>query len=130
MYDTNPTKLRYVAKVVEPLQSYTNSTPNDVIYEDMDAFIYGDGSERSSLRASKIFLETSKLGLEEVKIAAILIDARNYRFIVDKSDGWIYTDKGDKIGRNMEDVLQHLISPLNDDILMYILNKVEQQWSV
>ena len=47
LYDTNPTKLKYVAKVVDPLQSYTNSTPNDIIYEDMDGYIYGDGSERT-----------------------------------------------------------------------------------
>ena len=130
LYDTNPTKLKYVAKVVEPLQSYTNSTPNDIIYEDMDGYIYGDGSERSTIKAAKTFLEVSKMNLEEVKIAAIISDARNYRFLVDKSDGWIYTDKGDKIGRNMDDVLQFLISPLNDDVLMYILKKVEQQWSI
>ena len=130
MYDSNPTKLRYVAKVVEIRQSYTNSTPNDVIYEDMDSFIHGDGSERSITKASKIFLETSKLGLDEVKLAAVLMDAKNYRFIIDKSDGWIYTDKNDRLGRNMEDVLQFITSPLNDEVLMYILDKVEQQWSI
>jgi hypothetical protein len=130
LYDSNPTKLRYVAKVIEPLQSYTNSTPNDIIYEDMDAYIYGDGSERNSLQASKTFLETSQLGLEEVKIAAILTDARSYRFLVDKSDGFIYTDKGERLGRTMEEVVQFMSSPLNDEVLMYIINKVEQQWSI
>ena len=130
LYDSNPTKLRYVAKVVEPLQSYTNSTPNDVIYEDMDSFIYGDGSERSSLKASKDFLETAQLGLEEIKIAAILTDARTYRFLVDKSDGFIYTDKGERLGRTMEEVVTFMTSPLNDEVLMYIINKVEQQWSI
>ena len=130
MYDTNPTKLRYVAKIVEPIQSYTNSTPNDVIYEDMDSYIYGDGSERSTLKASRDFLETSKLSLEEVKIAAILTDARSFRFLVDKSDGFIYTDKGERLGRTMEEVVHFMNSPLNDDVLMYIIKKVEQQWSI
>jgi hypothetical protein len=130
LYDTNPTKLRYVAKVVEPLQGYTNSTPNDVVYEDMDAFIHGDGSEKSTTRAAKSFLETSKLGLDEVKLMAVLSDARIYRVILDKSDGFIYTDKNVRLGRTMEDVLLFLNSPLNDEVLMYILDKVERQWSI
>ena len=49
LYDTNPTKLRYVAKVIDVNQGYTNSTPNDVIYEDMDAYIHGDGIERNKV---------------------------------------------------------------------------------
>jgi hypothetical protein len=130
MYDSNPTKLRYVAKVVEDVQAYTNSTPNDVIYEDMDAFIHGDGSERNTLTAAKIFLESSKLSLEELKLGAVIKDAKTYRIIIDKSDGWIYSDRGVRLGRNMDDVLEFIASPLNDEVLMDILKKVEHQWSL
>ena len=130
MYDSNPTKLKYVAKVVETNSiQYKNSTPNDVIYENMDAFINGEGSENSRLRAAQIFLESSKRSLEELKLAAIIKDAKSYKIIRDKSDGFIYTDKNERLGRNMEDVLQYISSPLNDEVLMYIIEKVEHQWS-
>ena len=84
LYDTNPTKLRYVAKVIDVNQGYTNSTPNDVIYEDMDAYIHGDGIERNKATAAKIFLETSKTSMEELKLAAIVADARYYKILMDK----------------------------------------------
>ena len=29
----------------------------------------------------------------------------------------------------MEDALQFLASPLNDEVLMYVLEKVERQWT-
>ena len=129
LYDTNPTKLRYVAKVIDVNQGYKNSTPNDVIYEDMDAYIHGDGIERNKATAAKIFLETSKTSMEELKLAAIVADARYYKILMDKSDGFIYTDKGERLGRTMEDALQFLASPLNDEVLMYVLEKVERQWT-
>ena len=129
LYDTNPTKLRYVAKVIDVNQGYTNSTPNDVIYEDMDAYIHGDGIERNKATAAKIFLETSKTSMDELNLAAIVADARYYKILMDKSDGFIYTDKGERLGRTMEDALQFLASPLNDEVLMYVLEKVEHQWT-
>ena len=37
LYDKNPTKLRYVAKVVDiESTQYTKSISNDVVYENMD----------------------------------------------------------------------------------------------
>jgi hypothetical protein len=131
MYDSNPTKLRYVAKVVDSNSiQYLNSTPNDVIYENMDSFIHGEGSETSRVRAAQTFLNSSKLGLEELKLAAVLKDAKHYKIIMDRSDGFIYTDNQIKLGRNMEDVLNFIGSPLNDEILMYIIEKVEHQWTL
>ena len=61
LYDTNPTKLRYVAKVIDVNQGYKNSTPNDVIYEDMDAFIHGEGSEPNKTKAAAIKLVPRRL---------------------------------------------------------------------
>ena len=131
MYDSNPTKLKYVAKVVDTNSTnYVNSTPNDAIYENMDAYIHGEGSETSRTKAAQTFLNTSKLGLEELKLAAILKDAKSYRIITDRSDGFIYTDRNEKLGRTMEEVISYIASPLNDDILMYIIEKVEREWSI
>ena len=46
LYDTDVTKFMYVAKVVD-LDSvqYTKTTPNDVLYENMDIYINGEGTE-------------------------------------------------------------------------------------
>lgn len=130
MYDSNPTKLKYAAMVVEDYQSYSNSTPNDIVYEDMDKFINGEGSELSRTRAAKLFLDTSKLTIDELKLTAVIKCAKYYKFLTDKSDGFIYTDNNIRLGRNIEDSLLFLGSPLNDEVLMYILKKVEHEWSL
>ena len=131
MYDSNPTKLKYVAKVVDlNSTNYVNSTPNDAIYENMDAYIHGEGSETSRTKAAQTFLNVSKMGLEELKLAAIIKDAKSYRIISDKADGFIYSDRNEKLGRTMEDVLSYIASPLNDEVLMYIIEKVEREWAI
>ena len=130
LYDSNPTKLKYAAMVVENYQAYTNSTPNDVIYEDMDSFINGGGSEQNRNNAAKIFLNTASLDLDDLKLTATIKCARYYKFLMDKSDGWIYTDSNVRLGRTLEDALSFLSSPLNDEVLMYLLGKVEHEWSL
>ena len=45
LYDKNPTKLRYVAKVVDVESTqYTASISNDVVYENMEISIEGTGA--------------------------------------------------------------------------------------
>ena len=73
LYDSNPTKLLYVAKVVDiESTQYIKSTPNDVIYENMDAYIYGEGSERNREKAAKRFLDVSRMDLKDLKILALI----------------------------------------------------------
>ena len=130
LYDSNPTKLMYVAKVVDGNSSaYTNNTPNDIIYENMDLFIDGEGSERNFARAARLFIDTSKMETEDLKLKAIVKDAKYYGIITSKSDGKIYTDDGVYVGRTMPDVVEYLRSPLNDEVLGYVLNKVEKYWN-
>jgi ribosomal protein L29 len=46
LFDKNSTKLFYVAKVVDASSTqYKKSTPLDILYENMDEFIHGDGAE-------------------------------------------------------------------------------------
>ena len=131
LYDTNPTKLFYVAKVVDLNSSeYNHSTPNDVVYENMDLFIDGEGSESNFVRAAKTFIDASRENMEDLKLKAILKDANYYGIIVSKSDGKIYTDSHALIGRTMEDALEFLKSPLNDEVLAYVMKKVEQYWNI
>ena len=53
LYDKNPTKLRYVAKVVDVESTqYTASISNDVVYENMDLYINAQGAESNKKRAT------------------------------------------------------------------------------
>ena len=74
LYDTNTTKLIYVAKVVDSDSvQYTKNTPNDVMYENMDEYINGRGAESNKKRAAQQFLDVSKLDTEELKIRRLLL---------------------------------------------------------
>ena len=51
LYDSNPTKLLYVAKICDADSvQYVKSTPNDIIYENMDGYVTGMGVESSKKR--------------------------------------------------------------------------------
>ena len=56
------------------------------MYENMDTYINGNGAEGQTRREQQAqFLEVSKLGMEELKIRALIKDGLYYRFITTKS---------------------------------------------
>jgi len=131
MYDSNVAKLMYVAKIcdVDSVQ-YVKATPNDVLYENMDAYINGVGAESSKKRAASQFLEVAGLDMEELKIRALIKDSLYYRFITTKAGGWIEPiDSGIKLGKSPYECMQHLKNPENEDTLMSLLAKVEPYWN-
>jgi hypothetical protein len=132
LYDTNTNKLMYVAKVVDINSTqYTKSTPNDILYENMDLFINGEGSETNKIRAAKQFLDTSESSMEDLKIRALVKDSIFYRFIVPKANGWIETFDGtQKLGKNPSEVVEFLKDPINEEILTSLLNKIETYWVI
>ena len=131
LYDTNPTKLMYVSKVtdVDSVQ-YTKNTPNDIMYENMDTYINGNGGESNKKRAASQFLEVSKLGMEELKIRALIKDGLYYRFITTKAGGWIEPiDSGVRMGKRPAEVLEFLMKPDNEEQLLSLMEKVEPYWN-
>jgi hypothetical protein len=131
MYNKNATKLMYVAKCVDVESTqYTKSTSNDVIYENMDLFINGEGTERNKKKAAEKFLSTSKMTMKNLKISALVKDALYYRFITRKQNGWIETlDTAVKLGKSPTEVVAFLNNPENEDSLAHIKGKVEQYWN-
>jgi hypothetical protein len=131
LYDTDTTKLMYVAKTVDTDSvQYTKSTPNDVMYENMDAFINGFGTESNKKRAAEGFLSSAKDTMENLKIRALVKDALFYRFMVTKASGWIeLLDSSEKLGKRPIEVVEYLKSPSNEDTLMSLLAKVEPYWN-
>jgi hypothetical protein len=131
MYEKNSNKLMYVAKVADSDSvQYTKSTPNDIIYENMDAFINGEGSEANKKRAAEMFLDVSKSTMKDLKIRALVKDAMFYRFITPKASGWIETlDSGLKLGKVPSEVVEFFKNPEHEDSLKSLMDKVEPYWN-
>jgi hypothetical protein len=132
MFDKNQNKLFYVCKVVDGNSvQYKKSTPNDVMYDNMDKYITGQGVESNLRRAAQTFLDACALDMETLKIKSIVKDSTFYKFINPKSDGFIYhTDTSSLMGRNVADCIEYLKNPLNDSILLDLTKKVEKYWNV
>lgn len=131
LYDKDITKLMYVAKAVDiDSVQYTKSTPNDIMYENMDAFINGEGTETNMTRAAEGFIEACKSSMEDLKIRALVKDALFYRFLVSKASGWIeLIDSSEKLGKRPSEVMSYLKDPSNEDTLLGLLAKVEPYWN-
>ena len=131
LFDKNSTKLFYVAKVVDGNSTqYRKSTPNDVMYENMDLYINGEGVESNKERAAKSFLEAVNMDMETLKIKSIVRDSVFFKYIINKADGYIYHAKTNAmLGRNVSDVIEYLKNPLNEDVLADLNKACEKFWN-
>lgn len=131
LFDKNQNKLLYVAKVLDPNSAqYKKSTPNDIIYDNMDRYINGDLVDKDKKRTAQRFLDTAALDMETLKIRAIIKDCNYYRFISTKADGFLYEmETTTMLGRTASDVAEYLRNPLNEEILVRLTKKVEKYWN-
>jgi hypothetical protein len=131
LFDKNSTKLFYVAKVVDGNSTqYRKSTPNDVMYENMDLYINGEGVESNKERAAKSFLEAVGMDMETLKIKSIVRDSVFFKYIINKADGYIYhVNTNAMLGRNVSDVIEYLKNPLNEDVLTDLNKACEKYWN-
>ena len=131
LFDKNSTKLFYIAKVVDINSTqYRKSTPNDVIYENMDNYIAGLGGETNKERAAKTFMDTANMDMETLKIKSIVRDSVFFKYIINKADGYIYHSKSSALlGRNVSDVVEFLKNPLNEDLLKDLNISCEKYWN-
>lgn len=131
LFDKNINKLFYIAKVVDANSAqYRKATPNDVIYDNMDKYINGQGIEPNEKRAAQDFLEKSALDMETLKLRSIIKDGTFYKMIATKSDGMIYhMDSGTMMGRNPSECVEFLKNPLNEQTLVDLTKKVEKYWN-
>lgn len=131
LYDKNQNKLLYIAKVLDPNSAqYKKSTPNDVIYDNMDKFINGDLVDKDKRKTGQRFLDAANLDMETLKIRAVVKDSAYFKFISTKADGFIYHMKtGTMLGRTPSDVAEYLKNPLNEEILVDLQKAVEKYWN-
>jgi hypothetical protein len=131
LFDKNTNKLFYIAKVLDANSAqYKKSTPNDIVYDNMDKFINGDLVEKNKKKTAERFLDIVNLDMETLKIRAIVKDSGYYKFIATKADGFIYhMETTTMLGRTPSDVLEYLKNPLNEEILVDLTKKVEKYWN-
>tara|TARA_R100001163_G_C5061364_1_gene198263 strand:- start:1442 stop:2527 length:1086 start_codon:yes stop_codon:yes gene_type:complete len=130
MYDSNNTKLFYVAKIVDADSvQYNKSVSNDVIYENMDSFIHGHGTDNNKRRAAQSFLDASRMSMEDLKLRSAIKDAVFYSFIRLGADGSYFFGQV-RIGKNTEDMIEYFKNPLNEELLIKLLDEVEYYWKM
>lgn len=131
LFDKNTNKLFYVAKILDPNGAqYKKSTPNDIVYDNMDKYINGDLVDKNKKKTAQNFLDVSALDMETLKIRAIAKESHFYKFIATKADGFIYHMKTTTMmGRNISDVVEYLKNPLNEEILIDLTKAVEKYWN-
>ena len=131
LFDKNTNKLFYVAKTLDVNSAqYKKSTPNDIVYDNMDKYINGESVEKDKKKTAQKFLDTATLDMEALKIKAIVKDSSYYKFISTKADGFIYhMETTTMLGRTIMDVAEYLKNPLNEEILIDLTRKVEKYWN-
>lgn len=127
----NSKKLLYITKVIDTNNtSYKTHTPVDIMYDVLDDYINGLGIEKNKSRAAQHFIDTAKLDMETLKLKAIVKDATFYKIISLKADGMLYhTATVSMLGRSVSDVVLYLRNPMNEDILVKLLEEVEKLWN-
>lgn len=131
LFDKNQNKLLYVAKLLDPNSAqYKKSTPNDVIYDNMDKYINGELIEKDKRKTAQRFLDAAGLDMETLKIKAVVKDSGYFKFISPKADGFIYHMKtAAMMGRTPSDVAEFLKNPLNEEVLIDLQKAVEKYWN-
>jgi hypothetical protein len=132
LYDKNQNKLFYVCKVLDPNSTqYKKSTPNDILYDNMDKYISGETVEKDKKLTAQRFIDTCNLDMETLKLRSLIKDSTFYKVLATRGDGNIYHMKsGSVLGKNPSDVLIYLKNPLNEEILADIIKTVESYWNM
>lgn len=131
LFDKNTNKLLYVAKLLDPNSTqYKKSTPNDIIYDNMDKYINGDLVDKDKRKTAQRFLDACNMDMETLKLRAIVKDCATYKFIATKADGFIYhMQTSSLLGRTQLDVVEFLKNPLNEELLVDLTKKIERYWN-
>tara|TARA_R110002051_G_scaffold174084_1_gene244469 strand:+ start:265 stop:1371 length:1107 start_codon:yes stop_codon:yes gene_type:complete len=130
MYDSNTVKLFYVTKLIDGMSTqYTKSTPNDIMYEMLDEYIYGSGGDRSAKKCAERFLEISRQDLGTLKVLVIIKDATEMKLLKSQRGEVMDVMSGYKLGRSQDEIYSALLDPLNETILKSLIEKVEEYWN-
>tara|TARA_R100001440_G_scaffold34208_1_gene53177 strand:- start:16853 stop:17866 length:1014 start_codon:yes stop_codon:yes gene_type:complete len=127
LYDEDKNKLMHLIKLFTYNSAqFTESTPLDVLYEEADSYINGDGRESDVNIAAKNFIDASRMDMEDLRINSMVKDALAINILTTRSDGYIHHKKtSSKIATTRPGVVEFLKNPVNDEMLMDIKKQVE-----
>ncbi len=131
LFDKNTNKLLYIAKILDVNGAqYKKSTPNDIIYDNMDKYINGESVDRDKRKTAERFLEICSLDMETLKLRSIVKDGTFYKLLATRADGYIYhMSSSTMLGKNPSEIVEYLKNPLNEEILADLTRTVEKYWN-
>lgn len=130
LFNHNPKILFYLAKILDTSAfSYKHKTPVGVLYNALDEYIEGEGTERDTVKASQRFIDTAKEDMETLILRSLVIDGSYLNHVIPKASGMLYhNSSSSQMGRNVNDVVEFLRNPLNEDVFKALMNEVEVYW--
>lgn len=131
--DESNRKLFYMSKILIPeASSFRIQTSKEILYNFLNAYLNGKKNVVRIHDAATRFLEVSELSNEELFIKAIVQDLYNYNQIVITSGSHTYVDSESKesyvLGRNVSEVYEHLASPINQEFVKIVQEKVKKNY--
>jgi hypothetical protein len=133
--DKHPAKMANIAVAVRVSRGqtafYNKNSPQETIYLDLDRFIHGDTDfEKVGYKASKEFIEFSKMENAALKSYVVTMDALARKSIIQKEDKQFYLLTDDTaMGRSREEVLAFTENPANGTIAKKLLDLYTERWN-
>lgn len=126
-----PQKLFWFCKNLLPIANqYKKTDPLDILYSDLSSFIEGVGIENDKKKAPSKFLNMIARDMETLQLRAYVLEAAFLKRIITKADNKIYNrNTGSMLGGNLEEVVEHLRQPMNQNELDDLQSQIDPIWS-
>lgn len=135
MLTHDQSKLFLMCKVLTPTGSTqykrggVSYTPPDQMYEDLNNYLDGKTADYDKATTISKFLSFYDMPIDELTRRAVVKDATELRLIEPKGDGRLYFIKGNAaLGKNIEEIVEYLKNPLNEDTWLALRDIVETKW--
>lgn len=132
MFEEDQTKMFYVSKLILPIHlGFRKNSPIATLYDKLDGYIKGEGYTRELKKLPKIFLETSRLPVEELKLRAIIKDALHQSKIRKNAEtNEMYNrETGVKYPPTEGRIFEFLMNPINSEELANLNAQVTAFWN-
>lgn len=128
LYNKDPKKLWWIAKNIDGNSTqYKYSTPNDVVYDNMDNYINGLGIEKAVTKASENFVEYASFEIGDIRTRGVVRDALSYRYLIKKPDANIYhNESANLVGGNQAECVEYFKNPAHAELWNTLLSQVEK----
>jgi hypothetical protein len=131
VYMEEPQKLFWYAKNLLPIANSYKKTDSPLTwYGHLSSYIDGSSIENDKKKAPNRFLNMIQNPQEYLQIRAYVLEAAFLKKIVTKADNKIYNRETDSLlGGNLEEVIQYLRQPVNQNELDNIMEQIDVIWS-